>query len=92
MAHDPNTPPPAPQQKRGSGAQWFILGGLVVAVAVIALFMFGGDAPDTAVDPDVETGQIGTDSQDARPEAEAAPGLEENTGVPTDGEATVEGQ
>lgn len=92
MSHNPNTPPPS---NSGSGAQWFIIGALVVAVLVIGFFLFGGDV-DPASDGggntsiSVETGDTGTDSEDARPEADAAPGLEENTGVPSEGEATVE--
>ena len=96
MAHNPNTPPRAPET-RSSGSQWFIIGGLVVAVLVIGLVMFGGDADvatDGGVDTtvNVETGAVGTDAQDARPEAQpTAPEAEAATGVPAEGEATVEG-
>lgn len=62
MAHDPNNqPPPAPQPQtqpeRSSGAQWFIIGGLVVAVVVIALFLFSGDNDSLVAEPTVESSQ-----------------------------------
>ncbi|QPH53117.1 hypothetical protein [Pontivivens ytuae] len=91
MAQNPN--PPQPEGK-GGGPQWFIIGGLVVAVLVIALFLFGGDDASVTTEPADDPGTVTIDNGadvDARPEAEAAPGGEENTGVPVEGEATVEG-
>ena len=69
MAHDPNNqPPPAPQPERSGGAQWFIIGGLVVAVVVIALFLFSGDNDSLVAEPTVESSQPA-----ATPAAPAAP-------------------
>ena len=97
MASDPNLPPPALREK-GSGAQWFILGGLVVAVVVIGVVLLGGDVDDAGdatggTTVTVETGDVGTDAEDSRPEAQPAePEADSATGVPEDGGAEVEQQ
>ena len=61
---DPNIPPPervvhqatintSPERKGGGGLMAFILGGLIVAVAVIGWFLYSGGRPAAPERPEV---------------------------------------
>ncbi|WP_316015639.1 hypothetical protein [Roseobacter sp. HKCCA0434] len=87
MPDSHNTPDPQTRRPR-----WLLPVLGAIAVLLILLWLLSGDnGADTVDDPGLETGAVGTDAEDSRPEAEPAPGGEENTGVPEDGEAEVEG-
>ena len=64
--HNNNTPPP--QHPRGSGGNAtlaFIVGGLVIAVGIIAWVIFGGDGnPDTAGGAESSDVNVSVESSD----------------------------
>ncbi len=82
MSHDPNRPTDmnitseTVVEKPGNGGMiWFIVGGLVVAVAVIFYFMNGGDVPTTDGGGDVSVTVEGDNN--AAPADSAAEGSAE---------------